>query len=485
MNYRLIGKILSFILFIEIGLLVPPLLISAVSGDTNVTFSFLKTIALLAAAGGLLYILTRKSTPRMYAKEALVTTGLSWIIMSFFGCLPFVFSGVIPHLADAFFEVASGFTTTGASILSSVEDLPRALLFWHSFSHWIGGMGVLVFLMAILPLSNTGNGYTLRILRAESPGPVVGKLTPKMSSTAQILYLIYFGLTMLDAVLLKCGGLSWFDAFCLAFGTAATGGFGVVNDSFMSYSPYIINVTTVFMFIFSINFSLYYLLLMKQFKAFFKDEEKRLFLIIVGASIALITWNILGMYSSWNEALRHAAFQVATVTSTSGFASADFDQWPALSKTILLCLMCMGACAGSTGGGFKVSRILLLMRNAKRNIKQYQHPQGVEVIKMNGQRIDEQTIASTNVYLSVYVAIAIVSPLVISLDGFSTETNISAVIACLNNIGPGFAAVGPTANYAGYSVLSKIVLSFDMLLGRLEILPILVLFVPRTWKKHS
>jgi len=345
-------------------------------------------------------------------------------------------------------------------------------------------MGVLVFLMAILPLSNTGSGYTLKILRAESPGPVVGKLTPKLSQTAQILYMIYFVLTIVDAVLLKLGGITWFDAFCLAFGTAATGGFGVLNDSFMSYSPYIVNVTTIFMFIFSINFSLYYLLLMKQFKAFFKDEEKRLFIGIVVVSIALITWNISGMYSTWNEALRHAAFQVATVTSTSGYSSADFNQWPALSKSILLCLMCMGACAGSTGGGFKVSRILLLLKNMKRNVKQYQHPQGIEIVKMSGARVDEQTLVNTNVYLSIYVLIAIASFLVISFDGFDMETNISAVIACLNNIGPGFSMVGANGNYSAFSAVSKIVLSFDMLLGRLELLPILVLFVPRTWRKH-
>ena len=484
MNYKLIGKILSYILFIEIGLLLPPLMIALVADEYPAAFAFLKTLGVLAVTGGILFAFCHKSKPRFFTKEALVTTGLSWILMSFFGCLPFYLSGAIPSLVDAFFEVSSGFTTTGASILPQVEALPKSLLFWHSFSHWIGGMGVLVFLMAILPLSNTGSGYTLKILRAESPGPVVGKLTPKLSQTAQILYLIYFVLTIVDAVLLRAGGITWFDAFCLAFGTAATGGFGVLNDSFMSYSPYIVNVTTIFMFIFSINFSLYYLLLMKQFKAFFKDEEKRLFIGIVVVSIALITWNISGMYSTWNEALRHAAFQVATVTSTSGYSSADFNQWPALSKSILLCLMCMGACAGSTGGGFKVSRILLLLKNMKRNVKQYQHPQGIEIVKMSGARVDEQTLVNTNVYHSIYVLIAIASFLVISFDGFDMETNISAVIACLNNIGPGFSMVGATGNYSAFSAVSKIVLSFDMLLGRLELLPILVLFVPRTWRKH-
>ena len=406
------------------------------------------------------------------------------IVFSLIGMLPYLLSGHVSSVTDAFFETMSGFTTTGASILSDVEALSRGILYWRSFSHWLGGMGGLVFLLAISPNTKRGQGFTMHLLRAESPGPAVGKLVPKMKNTALILYLLYIALTVLNMIFLLLGDMPLFDAVCTAFGTAGTGGFGIRNDSLTSYSPYIQNVTTVFMALFGINFSCYYLLLLRQFKAVLTDEELWLYVGIILSSVLLIVWDIRDLYGSLTETLRHAAFQVSSIITTTGFATTDFDLWPSFSKAILLFLMMVGACAGSTGGGLKCARLLLLMKSLRRNIQQVLHPQKIQVVRNNDQPVSEKVLSNCNAYLAAYVIIVFISFMVISLDGFSVETNFSAVLACFNNIGPGLEAVGPTCNFSIYSPFSKLVLILDMLAGRLEIFPILVLFSGSTWKRR-
>ena len=485
MNYKMMGRFIAQTLFIEILFMAPALLISLFSGETAAWQGFLLTIAVTLAVAGVLYLLCKSAPNALNAKEGLVCVGVSWIVMSMFGCLPFVFSGAIPRYVDALFEIVSGFTTTGASILAAPEDMPQSILYWRSFSHWLGGMGVLVFLLALNPSGGkASSGFTMHLLRAESPGPDVGKLVPKMRNTATILYLLYIVLTVLNIIFLLVGGVPLFDALCTAFGTAGTGGFGIRNDSIASYSPYIQNVTTVFMALFGINFSCYYLLLLGQFKSVFKDEELRLYIGIILVAIALIVWNLQGVYGTLEETIRHAAFQVSSIITTTGYATTDFDLWPSFSKMILMALMMIGACAGSTGGGIKVARVLLLFKSLRRNIRQVLRPNSVQVIRSNGQVTDEKVVTNTNAYLAAYVIIMVVSVILISLDGFSPTTNISAVFACFNNIGPGLEAVGPTCNFAGYSDISKIVLILDMLAGRLEIFPILVLLSRRTWRHN-
>ena len=485
MNYKMMGRFIAQTLLIEILFMVPALLISLFSGETAAWQGFLLTIAVTLAVAGVLYLLCKSAPNALNAKEGLVCVGVSWIIMSMFGCLPFVFSGAIPRYVDALFEIVSGFTTTGASILAAPADMPQSILYWRSFSHWLGGMGVLVFLLALNPSGGkAGSGFTMHLLRAESPGPDVGKLVPKMRNTATILYLLYIVLTVLNIIFLLVGGVPLFDALCTAFGTAGTGGFGIRNDSIASYSPYIQNVTTVFMALFGINFSCYYLLLLGQFKSVFKDEELRLYIGIILVAIALIVWNLQGVYGTLEETIRHAAFQVSSIITTTGYATTDFDLWPSFSKMILMALMMIGACAGSTGGGIKVARVLLLFKSLRRNIRQVLRPNSVQVIRSNGQVTDEKVVTNTNAYLAAYVIIMVVSVILISLDGFSPTTNISAVFACFNNIGPGLEAVGPTCNFSGFSDVSKIVLILDMLAGRLEIFPILVLLSRRTWRHN-
>ena len=384
---------------------------------------------------------------------------------------------------DALFEIVSGFTTTGASVLPAVEPLSKGILYWRSFSHWLGGMGVLVFLLAFTQSGGKGQGFTMHLLRAESPGPNVGKLVPKMRKTAAILYLLYICLTILNVIFLLFGKMPLLEAVCTAFGTAGTGGFGIKNDSIAGYSPYLQNVTTVFMALFGINFSCYYLLLIGNFRSVFKDEELRMYLgILLGATL-LIAWNLRGFYPTLGETFRHAAFQVSSIMTTTGFATTDFGRWPAFSQSILLLLMVIGACAGSTGGGLKCARALLLFKGLKRNIHQVLHHRRVQAIRINDQVVEEKVLDNANAYLSAYVIILFLSFLVISLDGYSIGTNFSAVLACFNNIGPGLEAVGPTCNFGGYSALSKLVLILDMLAGRLEIFPILVLFSHSTWKR--
>ena len=428
--------------------------------------------------------LTRGTKRGFHAKEGMVCVGLSWIVLGLFGALPFFICGAIPHYVDALFEIVSGFTTTGASILPEVESMPYGLLYWRSFSHWLGGMGVLVFLLAVSSGNERSKGFTMHILRAESPGPQVGKLVPRMKQTAEILYVLYIILTVLNVIFLLCGGMPLFDSVCTAFGTAGTGGFGIKNDSIAGYSPYLQNVCTVFMLLFGVNFTCYYMLLLKQVKSVWKDEELRLYLGVVFGSIVLIVLNLRGYYATVGETVRHAAFQVASIVTTTGFATTDFDLWPSFSKGILLCLMLLGACAGSTGGGFKCGRALLVLKGLRRSVRQIVHPGKVEVVRVNGRTVDEKVLQNTNAYLAAYALIVVVSFLLISIDGFSITTNLSAVLACFNNIGPGLELVGPTCYFGGFSVFSKLVLILDMLAGRLEIFPILILFSKTTWGKR-
>ena len=481
MNYKMIGRFLAQILSIAGLFLIPALLISLFCGETAAVQAFLWTELVILVCVVCLHWLCRGAPIAFYAKEGFVCVGISWIVLSLVGSLPFYLSGEIPSYIDSFFEIVSGFTTTGASILPAVEQLSRGITYWRSFSHWLGGMGVLVFLLAFT--GDKGQGFTMHLLRAESPGPDVGKLVPKMRKTAAILYIIYCALTVVNILLLWLGGMPLFEAVCHSFGTAGTGGFGIKNDSYASYSPYLQNVTTIFMLLFGVNFSCYYLLMLRQFRGVFRDEELRLYIAIVVCSIGLIVWNLQGFYGSFEETLRHAAFQVASLMTTTGYATTDFNLWPSFSKTILMSLMVVGACAGSTGGGLKVGRLLLIFKSLRRNIQQVLHPRKVLSVRNNGRIVSEKVLDNTNAYLSAYAIILFLSFLLISLDGFPTETNFSAVLACFNNIGPGLELVGPTCNFGGFSTLSKLVLILDMLAGRLEIFPILVLFSADTWKR--
>lgn len=483
MNYRKINKFLSEILILVAIAMLPSTFICLFDGETKVALSFLYSILIAVVLSVILKFISRKQSGGFHSREGLVCVSLSWILISLIGCLPFFFSRQIPSFIDALFEIVSGFTTTGASILPDVESLSRGLLFWRSFSHWMGGMGVLVLLMVFVPKSDHNTGSTMHLLRAESPGPNVGKLVPSMKKTALALYGIYMALTVLDFIFLIAGGMPLFDSVCTAFGTAGTGGFGIKNDSMAGYSPYIQNVTTVFMLLFGINFSCYYLILTKRFISVLKDEELRAYLGLFIGATSLIAFNIYNMYSGISETLRHAAFQVSTIMTTTGFATTDFDKWPVFSKTLLLCLMFIGASAGSTAGCLKFQRLLLLIKNLKRHIRQTLYPNKVQIVRMNGEKVNEKILESTNLYLIGYTFIIVTSFLLISIDGFSITSNMSAVISCFNNIGPGLEAVGPACNFSGYSVFSKLVLIFDMLAGRLEILPLLGLLSLRTWKR--
>ena len=479
MNYKMMGRFIAQILAIEGAFMLPALILGLVFGETTAMWSFVYTIAAIAVTVLALSLLCRGAPSAFYAKEGLVCVGISWIVLSLYGCLPFWISREIPAFIDAFFEIVSGFSTTGSSILTDVEALSKCLLYWRSFSHWLGGMGVLVFLLAFT--GEKGKGFTMHLLRAESPGPDVGKLVPKMRATATILYVIYIGMTVLDFIFLILGDMPVFDAVCTAFGTTGTGGFGIKNDSLASYSPYIQNVTTVFMLLCGVNFSCYYLLLLGNIRSVFKDEELRLYLGIVFTAIVLIVLNLRGFYDTLEETVRHAAFTVGTLISSTGFATTDSDLWPSFSKSILIVLMLIGACAGSTGGGLKVARLMLLLKSLGRNIQQTLRPRRVQMVRNNGKPMDEKVLANTNAYFAAYFIIIFVSFMLISLDGFSITTNFTAVLACFNNMGPGLEAVGPTCNFSAFSTFSKLILCLDMLAGRLEIFPILILFSKNTW----
>ena len=479
MNYAIVLRLLSYILLTEGALLLLPAAASLCYGEWFVMGVFLFTAALSAALGALLHRIKTKSQI-FYMREGFATTALCWLLISVVGAVPFVLTGCIPNPVDALFETVSGFTTTGASILPGVEDLPKGILFWRSFTHWVGGMGVLVFLLSLLPLTG---GSHVNLMKAESPGPQVDKLVPKVQSTAKILYGIYFGLTVIEFVFLLFGGMPVFESLLTAFGTAGTGGFGFRNDSFGSFSPYIQWVVTIFMILFGVNFNAYFLLLMRRFRRAAASEEVRGYFVVIAAAIAIITANIYSLYNSFGEALRQAAFQVGSIITTTGFSSCDFDLWPTLSKEVLVVLMFIGACAGSTGGGIKVSRILILGKTLGKELKQALHPQVVAPARMDGKLLNHETIRTTNVFMAAYSFIFVGSFLLISLNGFDMVTNFTAVAATLNNIGPGLAQVGPMMNFGSFSGAAKLVLIFDMLAGRLEIFPMLVLFLPDTWRK--
>ncbi len=479
MNYKMMGRFHALLLAIEAGFMLPALILSLVQGPQKTAVAFAISIAVIAVVAALLFLLSRGAKRDFYVREGLICVGSSWIVISLFGCLPFFLSGEIGGFIDALFEMTSGFTTTGASIVANVEGLSKGILYWRSFSHWLGGMGVLVFLLALLP----AEGFTMHLFRAESPGPEVGKLVPSLKKTARVLYLTYIALTVLNFIFLLAGGMPLFDSVCTALGTAGTGGFGIKNDSMASYSPYLQNVTTVFMLLFGVNFSCYYLLLMRKIKPVLRDEELRFYIGLIVGTVTLIALNTYSMFDSIGETVRHAAFQVAAIITTTGFATVDFNLWPSFSKCILLILMVVGACAGSTGGGMKCSRVLLLFKNLKRNISNILHPHKVQVIRVNQKAVSERTVSGVGAYLAAYVIILILSTLLLAIDGHSFETNFSASLSCLNNIGPGLDAAGPTCNYAFFSPLSKIVLILNMLAGRLEIFPILVLFNFHAWRK--
>ena len=479
MNYAVVFRLLGYILMIEGALLLLPAATSLLYGEWMVLGVFLLTAAVSAAIGFVLKGIKPRSKV-FYMREGFAATALSWILISVVGAVPFVLTGCIPNPVDALFETVSGFTTTGASILPGVEDLPKGILLWRSFTHWIGGMGVLVFLLSLLPLTG---GSHVNLMKAESPGPQVDKLVPKVQSTAKILYGIYLALTILELVFLLLGGMPLFESLLTAFGTAGTGGFGFKNDSFGSFSPYIQWVVTIFMILFGVNFNAYFLLLMRKFHRAAASEEVRGYFAIIAAAVAVITANIYSIYNSFGEALRQAAFQVGSIITTTGFSSCDFDQWPTLSKEILVVLMFVGACAGSTGGGIKVSRILILGKTLGKELKQALHPQVVAPVRMDGKLLNHETIRTTNVFMAAYIFIFAASFLLISLNGYDMVTNFTSVAATLNNIGPGLNQVGPMMNFGGYSNPAKLVLIFDMLAGRLEIFPMLVLFMPDTWRK--
>ena len=480
MNYKMIRNVLGWILLFEAAFMVIPLVTALCFAEWKTALSFLLSAAVCGGVGGLCVVFKPRSKT-LYAREGFVIVSLSWIALSLFGALPFLFSGTIPSFIDALFETASGFSTTGASILPKVESLPKGILMWRSFTHWVGGMGVLVFIMAFIPLSG---GQNMHIMKAESPGPSVSKLVPRVRTTAMLLYSIYVIFTAVQFILLLFGGVSVFEALNLAFATAGTGGFGFLNDSLASFSSYVQIVVAVFMLLFSVNFTSYYLVWRGKFKEGL-NTEVRAFLLVVFAAVTFITVDIMraGHYESTAEGIKHAFFSVASVISTTGFATADFNLWPTVSRIILVLLMFVGACAGSTGGGIKVSRFVILFKSIGREMSRMLHPRQVKNTTVDGKSVDGDTVHNVLVYIAVYVFVYVGSILLLGLDGKDLETTFTAVVATVNNIGPGLGEIGPVGNYAGFSVLSKLVLTFDMLAGRLELFPMLLLFSPKTWKK--
>lgn len=482
MNYEMMAYVLMNIAKVEGFLMFIPAIVSLVYGEKDVAIRIFEIAVVLVLVGK---IFTRKkpSKSELFIKDGLLIVGLAWIIFSVIGAMPYYLTGSITSIVDAFFETVSGFTTTGSTILTDIESLPMGILFWRSFTHWIGGMGVLVFVMAIIPLSG---GNTMNIMKAEVPGPTVDKLVPKTKQSAKILYLIYIAMTALEVILLMLGGMPFIDSLTNSFSTAGTGGFCMKADSIGFYdSAYIDGVVTVFMILFGINFNLFYLVLFKNFKRIFKSEELRTYIKIIAVAIALITWNIQGMYGGVLKSFRYASFQVATIITTTGFMTADFNLWPTFSKAILLSLMIIGACAGSTGGGVKVSRVLITFKYIKSEIKKVIHPRSISNITMDEKLIDDTMTKNVSAYLLIYLIIMAVSFILITLNEFDIETSLTSVVTCLNNVGPGLGnLVGPTGNFSTFSPFSKLVLTLDMLLGRLEIFPILFLFSPRIFKRR-
>ena len=480
MNFRMILKSLGMVLYIEAACMVPSLIVSLVYRQHDAK-AFLISILIVLVVGFVLQRIKPASTD-IYARDGFAIVSLSWIMMALFGTMPFVISGAIPSYTDAFFESVSGFTTTGATILQEVESLPKGILFWRSFTHWVGGMGVLVLMLAVLP---SVKANTIHILQAESPGPYPGKLVPKMGQTVKILYLIYFVMTSVLIVFLLLAGMPLFDSLVHALGTAGTGGFSIKETSIGSYGNAIIEVIiTIFMLLFGVNFSLYYQSIKGNFRSFLRDSEFRFYLGTVAVSIILITLNTYGsLFESLGESLRHASFQVGSIITTTGYSTTDFNLWPSFSKSILVLLMFIGASAGSTGGGMKCMRIVLMIKAVRREIIRIIHPRSVYAVKLGGKVVDEETLSGVIMFFFTYIFIFVISVLVVSLDGKDLVSNFTAVTASISNIGPGLGIVGPMGNFSGYSVLSKLVFTFCMFVGRLEIFPILLLLTPTSWKK--
>ncbi len=478
MNYSIIRYILGWIFNFQAFAMIFPCIVSIIYGENEV-WVFTLCIALCLVLG--VPLTFRKPKNRVFfAREGFVAVALSWILLSISGALPFIISGCIPNVIDAVFETVSGFTTTGSSILADVESLPHSILFWRSFTHWLGGMGVLVFLLMILPMNG---GYQMFLMKAESPGPSVSKLVPKVRTTAMILYGIYMLMSVVQVILLLIGNMPLFDALCTTFGSAGTGGFGIKNDSMTSYSAYNQVVTGIFMMLFGINFNVYFLLFRRKPRQALKCEEARWYVGIIAVSTGIITVFIANMYGSVGEALRHAFFQVSSIITTTGYATTDFNLWPEIPRVILVMLMFIGACAGSTGGGIKVSRMIILVKSIGKELKQIIHPNTLAKIRLDGKVVEHETVRSVNVFLVAYFLIFAISVLLISIDNKDLISNFTAVAATFNNIGPGLELVGPTQNFGVYSDFSTFVLTIDMLAGRLEIFPLLILFMKDTWKR--
>ncbi len=479
MNRRMVFKIVGYVTMLEALLMLFPLIVSLIYRE-KVAADILISMAIALIGGFIITKISRPGTKVIYAKEGFVVTALSWFVLSAVGALPFFISGEIPSYIDAFFETVSGFTTTGASILTNVEAMSKGLLFWRSFTHWIGGMGVLVFIMAIIP---SISDRSIHLLRAEVPGPVVGKIVPKLKETTKILYIIYIAITVIEAIFLFAGGMDLFESLVHALGTAGTGGFGIKGDSISSYSPYLQWVLTVFMLIFGVNFNLYYMAIIGKIKSAVKSSELWTYIGIVSAAAVLITINISPLYEKLSDTLRHAFFQVASIVTTTGFSTADFNLWPNFSKMLLFLLMFIGGCAGSTAGGLKIARIMMLFKIVRSELHRLVHPRSVRTSRLEGKVLDGNTLSSVNAYLTVYMLFFFFTTLLLSFDGFDIETTVSAATSCFNNIGPAFGAAGPMSSFAEFSGFSKILLSFAMLFGRLEIYPIILTLSPSTWAK--
>ena len=480
MNYNMIAYLLGNILHIEGVLLSVPVAVAFFYREEYSATSFIASAVVCLIAGAVLQS-REPEDKRIYGREGFVVAALSWIVMSFFGAIPYYLSDSIPGFINCYFETVSGFTTTGATMLTEIEHLDNAILFWRCFTHWIGGMGILVFMLAVMPLSDD---RTMHLMKAEAPGPLVSKLVPRVKSTAKLLYIIYVILTVLEIILLYAGGMSFFDSVIHGISTAGTGGFSNKNASIAAYnSRYFEYIITIFMLLFSVNFNLYYLMVMRDFKNVWRNEELRTFLFIVVIATAMITFNIYDYYPTLEAAFRHAIFQVAAIMSTTGFVTANFDLWPEFSKTILFCLLFLGACAGSTAGGIKISRFIILIKMVVREIRHIVHPRSVNLIKLDGYKIDSEVTRSVASFIILYILILLGSFIVISLNGFDFATNMTAVTTCLSNVGPGLNMAGPTENMAFFSPFSKLVLCLDMLLGRLEVFPSMMLFTPSIWKK--
>ena len=478
MNYKMILYTMGRVVLLEAAFLVLPMAVSLLYGE-RCAVSFGLTILVALAVGFLLTFLCRGSHGTSSIKDGFMIVALTWIMLSAIGALPFVFSREIPSYVDAFFETVSGFTTTGATILTDVEALSRGMIFWRSFTHWIGGMGILVFVVMLMKTTDR----SINILKAEMPGPTVDKLAPKSRDTARILYLLYISLTVLETVLLLLGGMGLFDSVVHSLSTAGTGGFGAYNASAANFSPYIQWVLTVFMLLFGVNFNLYYLLLLGRVRDIFRNTEFKVYLGIIAAAVTIITVDILPLYQSFSTSLRQASFQVAAIMSTTGFVTADFTVWSPLSKTLLLLLMFLGGCAGSTAGGLKLSRIIILCKMARRELRRTLRPRVVDVIKMDGHRLEEQTAHSVAVYFALYMLCIGALLVALSFSPFDMETNLFSSVSCFNNVGPAFGMAGPVGNYSLYQPVLKLLLCVGMLLGRLEIYPMLLLFVPAAWRR--